>query len=230
MNTCRDHRRRGPNCRWKGYGEPQAVYRDDRGARYPKDFGQPAFCFGSTSAFRHWPLRTRFPGGTGNFEWIHSVLCGEPSHRKRQPAVGCHFNGGSINPPHVFCFVGTATVHFHNKFSILHVFHCFYSLPRKAHKNVPVLNPGKDSVVVDASSLHNTPVRCWKELKEVLTTHEHRNSLVRNPEFPSSHEACTQSLFEGHWNYGYGRSEHTHDHQMEVFLSPKPTSSRLFSR
>jgi hypothetical protein len=97
-------------------------------------------------------------------------------------------------------------------------------------KNGPVLNPGRDSVVVDASSLHNTPVRCWKELKEVLTTHEHRNSLVRNPEFPSSHEACTQSLFEGHWNYGYGRSEHTHDHQMEVFLSPKPTSSRLFSR
>jgi hypothetical protein len=39
------------------------------------------------------------------------------------------------------------------------------------------------------------PVRYWKELKEVLTTHGHRNSPVHHFEFPSFHEADTQSLF-----------------------------------
>jgi hypothetical protein len=39
------------------------------------------------------------------------------------------------------------------------------------------------------------PVRYWKELKEVLTTHGHRNSPVHHLEFPSFHEADTQSLF-----------------------------------
>jgi hypothetical protein len=37
-------------------------------------------------------------------------------------------------------------------------------------------------------------LKYWKELKEVLTTHGHRNSPVIDPEFPSSHEADTQSL------------------------------------
>jgi hypothetical protein len=35
----------------------------------------------------------------------------------------------------------------------------------------------------------------WKELKEVLTTHGHRYSRVRDPECPSFHEADTQSFF-----------------------------------
>jgi hypothetical protein len=39
------------------------------------------------------------------------------------------------------------------------------------------------------------PATYWKELKEVLTTHGHRNSPVHDPEFPSFHEADTQSLF-----------------------------------
>jgi len=39
------------------------------------------------------------------------------------------------------------------------------------------------------------PVRHWQGLKEVLTTHGHRNSPVHSPEFPSFHEADTQSLF-----------------------------------
>jgi hypothetical protein len=39
------------------------------------------------------------------------------------------------------------------------------------------------------------PVRRWKQLKEVLATHGHRNSSARNPEFPSFREADTQLLF-----------------------------------
>jgi hypothetical protein len=38
-------------------------------------------------------------------------------------------------------------------------------------------------------------VRYRKELKGALATHGHRNSPVHNPQFPSFHEADTQSLF-----------------------------------
>ena len=49
---------------------------------------------------------------------------------------------------------------------------------------------------VTASVLRRTsPLDIGKELKEALTTLGHRNSPVRNPEFPSFHEAATQSLF-----------------------------------
>src|SRR6478736_4909673 len=48
-------------------------------------------------------------------------------------------------------------------------------------------------------------LRCCQESKEVLTTHEHRNSRGKDPGFPSSHEADTRLLFSVHWTFGYGR-------------------------
>jgi hypothetical protein len=41
-------------------------------------------------------------------------------HHQRQLTVGCRPNGIPINPLHVFRGAGTATIHFHNKFSIRH--------------------------------------------------------------------------------------------------------------
>jgi hypothetical protein len=48
-------------------------------------------------------------------------------------------------------------------------------------------------------------VRRCKGLKEVLTTHGHRNSPVIDLGFPSFHEADTQLLLQGDWILGYGR-------------------------
>jgi hypothetical protein len=48
---------------------------------------------------------------------------------------------------------------------------------------------------LEASCSTTHAFRYRKELKEVLAKHGHRNSPVRNPQFPSFHEADTQSLF-----------------------------------
>jgi hypothetical protein len=49
------------------------------------------------------------------------------------------------------------------------------------------------------------PLRYWKELKEVSATQGQRTSPMHNPQFPSFHEADTQSLFSAHWNSDPGK-------------------------
>src|SRR6266536_5761542 len=53
---------------------------------------------------------------------LDSVFGCEPSHKQCQLTVGCRLEGSPINPLHVFRGVRTATVHFHNKFGVLHEF------------------------------------------------------------------------------------------------------------
>ena len=76
------------------------------------------------------------------------------------------------------------------------VFWCFHCAPRIAEQNVNSLPPGKCfSGHLEAHRSSTQAVRYWKELKEVLAMHGHRKSPVHNPQFPSFHEADTQSLF-----------------------------------
>ena len=55
-----------------------------------------------------------------SFDRFDSILGGKSSHDQRQLTVGCHLNGGSINPLHILGFEGTSTIHFHYKLRICH--------------------------------------------------------------------------------------------------------------
>jgi hypothetical protein len=46
----------------------------------------------------------------------------EPSDKQCQLAIKCHLDGSPINPLHVLGGMGTATIYFHNKFSVFHEF------------------------------------------------------------------------------------------------------------
>ncbi len=43
------------------------------------------------------------------------------AHDQRQLAIGCHVDGSRINSLNVFRGAGTASIHFHNKFDVLHI-------------------------------------------------------------------------------------------------------------
>ena len=76
---------------------------------------------------------------------------------------------------------------FTTNFVFFIVCHYFCPPPRNAAQNVAAFSEHHRSTI--------QPVRYWKELKEVLTTHGHRTSPVHYPECPTFHDGDTQSSF-----------------------------------
>jgi hypothetical protein len=56
----------------------------------------------------------------GVLQEFDSVFGRKFAHDQRQLAIGCHVDWSWINSLDVFRGAGTATVHFHNKFDVLH--------------------------------------------------------------------------------------------------------------
>jgi hypothetical protein len=100
------------------------------------------------------------------------VLGGKSPHNQGQLTIARHLDGFQINTLHVFCGASIASIHFM-------VSHFSYTRGWG----------GLHHCSTAQALIH------WKELKEVSTTHGHRNSLMYDPEFPSFHEADIQSLF-----------------------------------
>jgi hypothetical protein len=84
--------------------------------------------FGHFSLSWHYRFRTKHLNGNqlraapGVLERFNSIFCREPPHNQGQLAIGCHLDGCQINPLHVFGGASTSSIHFHNKFCILHSF------------------------------------------------------------------------------------------------------------
>jgi hypothetical protein len=56
----------------------------------------------------------------GILQGFDSVFGRKFSHNQCQLTVGCHMDGSWINALNVFRGAGTASVHFHNEFDVLH--------------------------------------------------------------------------------------------------------------
>jgi hypothetical protein len=57
----------------------------------------------------------------GVLQGFDSIFGRKFAHDQRQLAIGCHVDGSRINSLNVFRGAGTASIHFHNKFDVLHL-------------------------------------------------------------------------------------------------------------